>query len=65
METLIIHGRDDLLDPPEESISILQTIPNSSIALIEGAAHSIHMENPDEFNKDVLRFLHQIQVQKT
>ncbi len=65
METLIIHGRDDLLFPPEESISILQTIPNSSIALIEGAAHSIHMENPDEFNKDVLRFLHQIKVQKT
>lgn len=56
-ETLILCGEDDLLFPPNESIEILEAIPNTSTSLIEGAAHSIHMENPEAFIKCVLEFL--------
>jgi len=56
-KTLIICGKEDLLFPPEESINILKAIPETSIAIIEHAAHSIHMENPAAFTDCVLRFL--------
>ena len=46
---MILCGKQDLLFPPEESIKVLQAIPNSIFFAIEGAAHSIHMENPKAF----------------
>ena len=48
-ETLIIHGKEDLLFPPEESTEILQEIPKETFRVIEHAAHSVHMEQPEEF----------------
>lgn len=56
-ETLIICGKEDLLFPPEESITVLQAIPKTSVSLIEDAAHSIHMENPKAFTDCVADFL--------
>ncbi|WP_200797182.1 alpha/beta fold hydrolase [Microbulbifer donghaiensis] len=56
-ETLIISGKEDLLFPPEDCIEVLQAIPSTSIRVIEDAAHSIHMEDPQAFTDCVLHFL--------
>lgn len=56
-QTLIVCGKEDLLFPPEESIAELQSIPQTTISIVEHAAHSIHMENPEAFIDCVLRFL--------
>ncbi|KEI72152.1 alpha/beta fold hydrolase [Endozoicomonas elysicola] len=56
-KTLILHGKKDVLFPPEESIDVLQAIPGACVSLVEGAAHSIHMEYPAAFVDRVLGFL--------
>lgn len=56
-KTLIMCGKEDLLFPPEDSIRVLREIPGASVSVIEGAAHSIHVENPRSFSESVLRFL--------
>lgn len=55
--TLIVCGKEDLLFAPEESIQVLQAIPQTSTALIEDAAHSIHMENARAFTACVSDFM--------
>lgn len=55
--TLIICGKEDLLFPPEESVQALQAIPKTRFEIIEGAAHSIHMDNPKAFTDGVVHFL--------
>ena len=55
-KTLIICGKEDLLFPPEESVKVLQAIPETSVAIIEGASHSIHMDNPRGFTDVILHF---------
>ena len=54
---LILHGTEDILFPPEESVEMLQAIPGVSVSMIEGAAHSIHMEYPTAFIECVMRYL--------
>ena len=54
---LIICGKEDLLFPPPESIEVLQAIPATSVVIIAGAAHSIHMEKPLEFTDCVVGFM--------
>jgi len=55
--TLIVCGKEDLLFPPEESIKVLQAIPRTSVSLIEGAPHCIHMEKPRALTDCVLHFM--------
>lgn len=56
-ETMVLCGKEDILFPPEETIKVLQAIPNVRFSIIENAAHSIHIENPKEFTDCVLNFL--------
>ena len=56
-KTLIISGQEDILFPPEAAASIAQTIPGAIFSMIEHAAHSIHMEQPQVFIDRVLDFL--------
>ncbi len=56
-QTMVISGKEDLLFPPEECAKLAQEIPGATFSLIEKAAHSIHMENPQAFTEDVLQFL--------
>jgi pimeloyl-ACP methyl ester carboxylesterase len=56
-KTLVICGKKDLLFPPEESIVLSEKIPGARFSLIEKAAHSIHMEFPQEFTQRVRNFL--------
>ena len=56
-KTLIISGREDLLFPPDVSALLAEAIPGSTFSIIEYAAHSIHMEQPQAFTDCVLDFL--------
>ena len=59
-ETMVLCGKEDILFPPEETIKVLQAIPNVRFSIIENAAHSIHIENPKEFTDCVLNFLREL-----
>ncbi len=56
-ETLVISGKEDLLYPPDVCYQLAQTIPDTAFSIIEGAAHSIHMEQPSIFTSVILEFL--------
>ncbi len=55
--TLVIAGQDDLLTPPKYAHYLADKIKNAKIEIIEGAGHMVMIEQPDEFNHSVLRFL--------
>ena len=56
-KTLIISGQEDILFPPDAAASIAKAIPGAIFSMIEHAAHSIHMEQPQMFTDGVLDFL--------
>jgi pimeloyl-ACP methyl ester carboxylesterase len=56
-DTLIICGDEDILIPPHESRQLLGIKGKTTFAVIEGAAHSIHAEKPQEFAGRVMAFL--------
>lgn len=55
--TLVIAGREDLLFPLAASAAFARSIPHATFAPIDGAAHSIPMEFPQEFARRMLAFL--------
>lgn len=55
--TLLIGGSEDLLFPASESEKLLSGIKGMESVIIQGAAHSIHMDKPNEFIKTVEDFL--------
>lgn len=55
-KTLIMTGDQDILFPFSEN-SQLMTIPNSTQININGAAHSIHMDEPQAFIDGIIEFL--------
>lgn len=56
-KTLILEGKDDILIIPEEAEMLVKNIDKSIFRLLDGVAHSIHIENPKLFTGAVLRFL--------
>jgi len=56
-KTLVVAGKDDLLFSPDECARLAQAIPGAAFILMDGAAHSIHMEQPRKFADCVLDFL--------
>jgi pimeloyl-ACP methyl ester carboxylesterase len=57
LPTLLITGAADLYTPPSISRMIAAAIPNSRLALIPEAGHSIYWEQPELFNRAVLDFI--------
>jgi len=57
LPTLLIAGAADLYTPPSISRMIAAEIPNSRLALIPEAGHSIYWEQPELFNRAVLDFI--------
>ncbi|MEJ2250299.1 MAG: alpha/beta hydrolase [Candidatus Lokiarchaeota archaeon] len=55
--TLIIHGKKDILIPPENAEILSNLIPNSNVQLFEKSAHGIFMHEPKKVIKAVLEFL--------
>ena len=57
--TLVLCGNEDILVPVTESRQLISQIPGAQLAVIENAAHAIHMEKPTEFVTCIARFLNQ------
>ena len=55
--TLIINGENSALWLRRIGELLAQAVPKSQAVKISGARHFPHMENPEEFNKQVLTFL--------
>jgi proline-specific peptidase len=55
--TLIMAGQDDTLAPPRFSQMLHDTIPNSTLRIIENTSHYLVLERPDVVNAEILKFL--------
>lgn len=55
--TLILVGEQDMLTPPDVSEAMHNRIARSEYHVIPCAAHMSNLENPEEFNRQLLRFL--------
>lgn len=54
---LVLAGERDLLFPPDECREFAALLPKAKFKLLEGAAHSMHAENPRAFAVPVVEFL--------
>jgi pimeloyl-ACP methyl ester carboxylesterase len=54
---LILHGADDQIIPPSESELMHSRIKGSQMEVIANAGHLPNLEQPEEFNQAVIRFL--------
>jgi len=54
--TLVVAGRDDILTPPAFARAVARLIRRARVALLPGG-HALYLEQPDVFNRTVLRFL--------
>ena len=53
---LVLAGEKDILFPPEESRDFASRISGAKFKILEGAAHSMHAENPRAFASPVVEF---------
>jgi 3-oxoadipate enol-lactonase len=54
---LIMVGKDDKITPPDAAEFIHEKIKGSILKIIEHAAHLSNIENPGEFNKQLVEFV--------
>ena len=55
--TLVAHGTEDILIPPENSRIIAGRIPGAKLIEYEGAGHGFIWERREEFLRDLREFL--------
>ncbi len=55
--TLIICGRQDRLTPVKYAEYLASKIPNSRLVLVDGAGHSVMIEQPDAVNHALIEFV--------
>ena len=56
-KTLVIGGAEDGPRFPELAKNVADTIPNAELFLIENVGHIPHLEAPDVFHRELVRFL--------
>lgn len=61
--TLIIYGAQDLIRSHEESIELVNLIPNSDINVIDHTGHMIPLEQPQKLAISILDWLKEIKHQ--
>ncbi len=57
MPTLVMAGSEDRVVPPQNADVLVAGIPHAEKVILQGAGHLINVEKPDQFNKEVIRFL--------
>ena len=57
VETLVIHGADDLLIFPECGKVLAERIPNTKLVMYPKAGHAVHVEKWSEIYPRLLDFL--------
>jgi 3-oxoadipate enol-lactonase len=55
--TLVLAGGDDRTAPPSVMERMARKIPHSEYVVLEGCGHLGPMDQPDEFNREVAKFL--------
>lgn len=60
--TLIIVGVEDTVTPIELAQKMHDTIPNSQLTMLDGAAHASSIENPEQFNEAVLAWFREASI---
>jgi pimeloyl-ACP methyl ester carboxylesterase len=58
----LIWGRDDKITPPEVAVEFKEELPDAELHWIDKCGHAPMMEQPEEFNKILKRFLERIRV---
>jgi 3-oxoadipate enol-lactonase len=54
---LVICGDQDQAVPIEHSRIIAEGLPDADLCILPGGGHMVNLEQPEEFNKAILRFL--------
>lgn len=54
---LIMVGKEDEITPPDVALTMHEKIKGSTIHIIDNAGHLSNMENPEQFNDQLNRFL--------
>lgn len=54
--TLLVHGRDDCIVPPETSLHLLQHLPHAQLHLFGQCSHWTQIEYAQQFNQLLLQF---------
>lgn len=57
---LILVGEEDKITPPEAAQFMQNEIHGSVMSVIENAGHLSNLENPDQFNEQLIKFLEKI-----
>lgn len=57
MPTLVLAGSEDRVVPPQNADVLAAGIPHAEKVILQGAGHLINVEQPEKFNKEVIRFL--------
>jgi pimeloyl-ACP methyl ester carboxylesterase len=60
--TLVLHGSDDLLIPVDNARRLAASIPHAELAILEGAGHVYHSEQPEQADGIVLEFLRRVEA---
>jgi 3-oxoadipate enol-lactonase len=61
--TLVLVGELDPVTPPALSEELASQIPNARLRVIAGASHIANLDKPEEFNRAVECFLHEVEAQ--
>jgi aminoacrylate hydrolase len=57
LPALVIAGGDDRLMPARHAEALAKAIPGAELAVIPDAGHLVHLEAPEAFSREVMRFL--------
>jgi len=55
--TLLVHGKNDIIAPPQNSEELAKLISGAKVVLFDNNAHMTFVEEPEKFVKTVLEFL--------
>lgn len=64
-KTLVIGGTEDGPNFPTLAKNVADTIPNAELVLIDNVGHIPHLEAPDQFHAELIRFLKSDPVPET
>ena len=57
LPALVVHGREDLIVPPENGRRLARRLPNAHYVELPERGHNVMLEDPDTFTRLVLEFL--------
>ncbi|SEH17499.1 Pimeloyl-ACP methyl ester carboxylesterase [Natronorubrum sediminis] len=61
--TLLVHGKEDPLVPPEWSVRAADRIPNATLEIVDDCGHWAPRERPEAFNERLMRWLSETRTQ--